>query len=85
MLVRFSVSPFAVTVAIRKRREVVSSATPVMIFRGNRQRRLCDGEFKRPTVSLADFCRMILSEPAIRQIIGKSNKNAGLTVKVDRG
>jgi hypothetical protein len=34
---------------------------------------------------VADFCRMILLEPAIRQVIGKSIENAGLTVKVDRG
>ena len=32
---------------------------------------------------MADFCRMILPEPAVRQIIGKSIENAGLTVKVD--
>jgi hypothetical protein len=32
---------------------------------------------------VADFCRTVLPEPAIRQIIGKSIESAGRPVKVD--
>jgi hypothetical protein len=32
---------------------------------------------------LADFCRMVFPQPAVRQIIGKSIENVGRTLKVD--
>ena len=38
-------------------------------------------EVERPEV--ADFCRMVLPEPAVRQIIGKSIETVGQTVKID--
>jgi hypothetical protein len=38
-------------------------------------------EVERPEV--ADFCRMVVPEPAVRQIIGKSIENVGRTVNID--